>query len=113
MGRDGGDGIARAGLPDPCLLGDVGKSPIAVIVIKNVGVTGKAAGAAHDRESFPLAKYIVDTLRRVKLDVIAHEKVEIRIAIVVEKNAASSPPNPNLVKTGPACGIGKRARSRI
>src|SRR5258708_19904169 len=98
MGRDGGDGIARAGLPDPCLLGDVGKSPIAVIVIKNVGLTGKAAGAAHNWESFPLAKCIVDTLRRVKLCLISPQKVQKPIATVVQKTSTPPPTTPILLK---------------
>ena len=35
---DGGDGVARAGLEDAGLFGDVGKSAVAIVVIKNVGV---------------------------------------------------------------------------
>ena len=52
------DRIARAGLQDAGLLRDIGKRSVAIVVIKNVGVAGKAARAAHDRNALPLADAI-------------------------------------------------------
>ena len=52
---DRGNGVTRAGLQDACLLGHVGERSVAVVVIENVGVAGKAARTAHHRDAFPLA----------------------------------------------------------
>ena len=52
---DGADGIARARLLDAGLLGDVGESAIAVIVVENVGAARQAARSAQNRNPLPHA----------------------------------------------------------
>ena len=110
--RHRGDGITRAGLEDARLFRNIRKSPIAVVVIKKVRVAGKPARAAHDRDPFPLARRgdpRQGILIEIELDVIANEKIEVPIAVVVEKSAAGAPVNLFVVETSFASHVGERA----
>ena len=63
-------------------------------MIEDVGVAGKAARAAHYRDALPLAdgwSVRVGSLRRIELDVVADEKIEAPVAVVVEEGAARAP----------------------
>ena len=48
-------------------------------------------------------------LIEIELDVIAHEKIEVSIAVVIEKSAAGAPVNLFVVETSFAGYIGERA----
>ena len=110
--RDRGDGIARAGFQDAGFLRDIGESSVAVVVIENVGVAGETARAAHDRNSFPLAKRLARGRRSfcgIELDVVADEKIQMAVAIVIEPGAARAPADLLVVDAGFARDIGERA----
>ncbi len=92
--RDGCDGISRARLQDSGLLGDIRKSSVAVVVIENVGVARQATRAAHGGNSLPLALRRILFRRsffRIELDVVADEKIEETIAVVIEPGATGTP----------------------
>ncbi len=100
------------GLRMPDFLRDIGESAVSIVVVKDVGVAGKPARAAHHRDAFPLtAAGSPDggSLRGIKLDVIADEQIEVAVAIIVEKSAARAPADAFIVEAGFASDIGKRA----
>src|SRR4029077_14144715 len=73
---DGRDGVTRAGFEDAGFFCDVGKRAITVVVKEIVGVSGKAARAAHYGNAFPLAGSSIFGIRSggwVEFDVIADE----------------------------------------
>ena len=87
---NGRDGIARTWLQDPGLLGDVSKSSVAVVVIQEISVSGKTARPAHRGNALPLANGRLGWRRsffRIEFDVVADEKIEMAIAVVVEPGA--------------------------
>ena len=91
---DRGNRIARAGLENAGFLRDIGKRSVAVVVIKNVGVAGQSARAAHHRDAFPLAVEASVGGRRfvgIEFDVVADEEIQVAVAVVVEPGAAGSP----------------------
>ena len=53
---NGGDGVSRARLQNAGFLGNVGESSVAIVVVEDVGVAGKAARPAHNRNALPLAR---------------------------------------------------------
>ena len=72
-------------------------------MIENVGVAGQAARTAHDRDAFPLADRCaarIRSFRGIELDVVADEKIETAVAVVVEKGAARAPANFFVVDSG-------------
>src|ERR1017187_1911973 len=90
----GGDRIARTGLQNTRLLGNIGKRSVSVVVIKNVCVAGKAARAAHDGNTLPLAIAHVaggGNLVRIQLDVVTHKKIQVAVPVKIEKGAAGTP----------------------
>ena len=81
-------------------------------MIKDIGVAGKAARAAHHRDPFPLAGLGVHFRRRVgwiKLDVVAYEEIEASVAVIIEEGATRAPANTIIVKAGLASDVGKGA----
>jgi len=71
-------------------------------VIKDVGVAGKTAGAAHYRDSLPLTDrgtIGVRRLGRIELYVVTDEKIKAPIAVVVEPGAARAPSDLFVVDT--------------
>src|SRR6266704_1847201 len=109
---DRGDGIPRPGLEDSRLRADVGKGAVAVVVEENVGVAGSTTRAAHDGDAFPLALGglgLGGSFFRVELDVIADEKIEAAVAVVIEPGTAGAPADLFVVDAGFAGDIGKGA----
>src|SRR5580704_11505672 len=90
----GRNGIARARLQNPGFFGDVSKSSVAVVVIQEIGVSEKATRPAHRRNAFPLANGRFAwrwSFFGVEFDVVADEKIETAIAVIVEPSATGSP----------------------
>ena len=61
---------------DAGLLGNIGKSTVAIVVVKNIDVAGQAARAAHCRNALPLAKAHFIELKGdvgIQLDEVAYE----------------------------------------
>src|SRR5208282_3879090 len=113
---NGRDGIARAGLQDTGLFGGIGESSISVVVIKEVGVSRKTARAAHGGNAFPLANGRLGGRRSffgIEFYVVADEKIEVTIAVVVEPSAARAPANLFVVNAGFAGDISKRSISVV
>ena len=101
--RDCGDGVARARFQDAGLLGNIGEGPVAVVVVENVGVAGKAARAAHGGHALPLAegRVIADGgFVGIELDEVADEKIEMAVAVVIEERAARAPAAFLLIEAG-------------
>src|SRR3954468_15334581 len=91
---DRSDRIARPRLQDACLLADIRESSISVVVIKNVSIAGKAAGAAHHWYAFPLAICRLTRssgFRWIEFDVITDEQIKMTIPVVIEPGAAGAP----------------------
>src|ERR1700730_4993909 len=109
--RDRCNGISRARLQDARLLGYVGKGSVSVVVVKNICVTGKTARAAHYGDPFPLAKGIVGrrSFFRIEPYVIANEKIQVPISVVVEKSTARTPADLLIVSPGLASDVGERS----
>src|SRR5271170_7058689 len=81
-------------LQDPGFFGDVCKSSVAVVVIQKISVSGKAAGPAHRGNAFPLANGRLagrGSFFWIEFDVVAHEKIEVAITVVVEPRATGPP----------------------
>ncbi len=107
-----GDGVSGTRFEDASLPRDIGESPVSVVAEEHVGVAGKAARAAHYRDSLPLARRGIARLtglHRVELDVIADKKVQVPIAIIIEECAARAPTVLFVVDAGLASDIGERA----
>ena len=86
----------------PDFRGNIGERAVTVVVKENVGIAGKSARAAHRGNAFPLADGRRGWRRRVfriELDVIADEKIEKAVAVVVEPRAAGAPANFFVVDT--------------
>ncbi len=82
------------GLRMPDFDGNIGEGSVSIVVIENIGVAGKTARAAHHGNALPLADggtIGVWSFCRIKLYVIADEKIEASIAIIVEPGAARTP----------------------
>ncbi len=100
------------GLRMPAFLRNVREGAVAIVVVEGVGIAGEPARTAHHRDSFPLA---IDLFlgwnkgRRVQVDVVADEKVEVAVAIVVEPCTACSPMNFFAMETGLLGDIGEGA----
>ena len=109
--RNGCNGISRTRFQNSCLLGHVSKSSVTIVVIKNVGIAGQTAGTAHHRNSFPLANRRIGggSFRRIELDVIADQEVEMAVAVVVKKRAPGAPANLLIVNSGLVGNVGERA----
>src|SRR5580704_5734745 len=72
---NGRNRIARAWLHDARLYGDVRESSIAVVVIEQIGVPGKATRTAHGGNAFPLANGRLGrrwSYFRIEFDVVAY-----------------------------------------
>src|ERR1700744_2273626 len=94
--RHGSYRIPWTGFKNPCLLRYVRKRSVAIVVVENVGIGGKTARAAHDGDALPLAvmrRVRGWNLLRIQLDVVADEKVEKAIAVVIEEGTARAPAN--------------------
>ena len=101
---DRGDRVARARLEDAGFFGDVGESAVAVVVIEDVGVAGQArAGRTSSGMPFHWHTAARRFRRRgfgIELDVVADEKIEIAVAIVVDPGAAGAPADLFFVEAG-------------
>ena len=110
--RQCGDGIAWTGFEDARLFRNVGESAVAVVVEENIGIARETARAAHDWNAFPLTGggFVGrGRLCGIKLDVIADEKVEMAVAIIVEECAACAPAHMLVIDAGLASDIGEGA----
>ena len=79
---------------------------------EHVGVAGQAARAAHHRNALPLARRGIARLtglHRIELDVIADEKIQVAVAIVIEERAARAPTMLFVIDAGFARDVGKCA----
>lgn len=79
-----------------CLLADIGKRPVAVVVIEKISPCGEPAWSACHRNTFILAELPRAGLRKqVKVpplvDVVCNEQVKASIAIIVNKDASRVP----------------------
>src|SRR5438034_84477 len=107
---DSGDRISRAGFQNACLFGNVRERAVAIVVEEDVCVPGKTPGAAHDRDTFPLAgQPLAGCLGRVELDVVADKKIQMPVAVIIEPGTACAPANPFVVNAGLAGHIGECA----
>lgn len=74
--------------------GDIGKGPIAVIVVQGVFASGQSAGAAVNRNSLPGAGGVLPGHRgvlQIETDVVGDEEIEMAVPVVVEKGTACAP----------------------
>src|SRR5258708_1559985 len=90
---------------DAGFFADVGKGTVAVVVIENVFATVESRWTAGDHNAFVEARAGFGNGRgfQVEIDVIGDEKIEVAIAIVVDKSAAGVPA---LAGAGDACFFG-------
>ena len=109
---DRSDRVSWAGFENAGFLGDIGESSVAVVVVKDIGVAGESARTAHHRDALPLADRLrrrFGSFRRIELDVVADEKIEMSVAVVVEQGAARTPANMLLIDAGLLSDVGERS----
>ncbi len=114
--RNWRNGIPRAGLEDAGLDGDVGKSAVTVVVIKDVRIGGETPRATHYRNVFPWTgcrTIRVWGLSWIESYVMADEKIKVPIAVVVEPGAARAPSDLFIVDTDLASDVGEGSVSVV
>ena len=85
-------------------------------MIENVGISRKSPRTAHDGNALPLAIGGIAggrNRRGIQLQVVANEKIEVTVPVIIEKGTPRAPANLCLVEAGFMGDVGKRAVSVV